>query len=314
VPLLDFFGFAFLGFIDLWSIHIPIPLALAVVAMIGYLVGRRKHVDESPVAVQSRRELRRAQLVARELENISLLVRGHLSKHHSCLGKFKQRVGELSGLADETAWKELCQEAEQMLKPTLQLATQIANAYDEIRQQSNLLMTFTEVRTDPLTGVSNRRALNDTLASQLAMMVRYESSFTLALFDIDHFKKTNDQQGHMEGDRILQRVAALLDESARETDTVTRFGGEEFVIVMPETDLEGACLFADRVRQRVEDDLPVTISGGVTAALDGDTAESILARADTALYDAKNAGRNCIFRHNGQKAESFATDVPASSV
>lgn len=309
MPLLDFFGF-----IDLWSIHIPISLALAVVATIGYLVGRRKRVDESPVAVQSRRELRRAQLVARELENISLLVRGHLTKHHSCLGKFKQRVGELSGQADEAAWKELCQEAEQMLKPTLQLATQIANAYDEIRQQSNHLMTFTEVRTDPLTGVSNRRALNDTLASQFAMMVRYESSFTLALFDIDHFKKTNDQQGHLEGDRILQRVAALLDESARETDTVTRFGGEEFVIVMPETDLEGACLFADRVRQRVDDDLPVTISGGVTAALDGDTAESMLARADAALYDAKNAGRNCIFRHDGQKVESFATDVPVSPV
>ena len=90
-------------------------------------------------------------------------------------------MGRLSDHRQEAAWKELCREAEDVLKPTLQLATQIANAYDEIRQQSANLMTFTEVRTDPLTGVNNRRGLDDALKAQLAMMGRYRSLFSLVM-------------------------------------------------------------------------------------------------------------------------------------
>ena len=123
-----------------------------------------------------------------------------------------------------------------MLKPTLKLASQLAAAYDEIRQQSNNLMTFTEVRTDPLTGVSNRRALDETLESMFAMMHRYEHPFSVVLVDIDYFKQINDEQGHLYGDRMLKAVARLLDDNVRDTDMVARYGGEEFVIVMPQTD------------------------------------------------------------------------------
>jgi GGDEF domain-containing protein len=101
--------------------------------------------------------------------------------------RFKDRVGRLSEHQDEAAWKELCREAEDMLKPTLKLATQIANAYDEIRNQSVNLMTFTEVRTDPLTGVKNRRAMGDCIQAQFALLERYETPFSLAVFDLDRF-------------------------------------------------------------------------------------------------------------------------------
>ncbi len=300
--------------VDHWIFQIPVPLALAVVATLAYVLGRRTKPSEDDVGVQSRRELRRAQSVAHELEKIAWVVRRNLAKHHASLNKFKQRVSQLSSQQHEAAWKELCQEAEEMLKPTLQLSMQIANAYDELRQQTNHLMTFTEVRTDPLTGVSNRRALDDTLVSQFAMATRYESKFSLVIYDIDHFKRVNDQQGHLQGDRILQNVARLLDESVRETDIVVRYGGEEFVVVMPETNLEGACVFGERMRAKIEEELPVTVSGGVAAALDGDTAESLLARADAALYSAKTAGRNCIFRHDGEHIESVAEEAPAVQV
>jgi diguanylate cyclase len=292
------------GFLDVWSPHIPVPLALAAVATIGYLMGRRRVGGQPDVVVQSRRELRRAQTVARELENISVVVQKHLTKHQASLSRFKHRVEELGSQQQDAAWRDLCLEAEEMLKPTLQLASQIANAYDDIRRQTNHLMAFTDVRTDPLTGIYNRRALDESLASQFAMRSRYGSTFSMAMFDIDHFKAINDQHGHLRGDQVLQEVARLLDESVRETDIVARYGGEEFVIVMPETGLEGAGLFANRTREEAARRLTVTLSGGVTVALDGDSSETMLARVDAALYHAKNAGRNCVFRHNGERIES----------
>lgn len=273
---------------------------LAVAVVSAYALGRRATFKNSVVMDQSRRDLRRAHAVARDLENISTLIKKQLSKHQIRVNKFKQRVTELSLCEHEEAWHELCREAEEMLRPTMQLATQISSAYDEIRQQSGQLMTFTDVRTDPLTGVANRRALDETLNSQFAMMQRYDSSFTLALFDIDNFKQVNDELGHLQGDRILQEVARTLDDSARETDTVARYGGEEFVVVMPQTCIEGAAVFADRIRARIADNLSVTISGGIAGVGQGDTDESLLVRADKALYEAKTAGRNCVFQHDGQ--------------
>src|SRR5262245_9590438 len=158
-----------------WSnLHLSTPVALAAVAAIGYLVGRTKREKQNATSeAQARRELKRAQGVAKELEQIADVVRRSLATHHSSVLKFKDRMASMGGTAKEGAWQDLCIEAEEMLKPTLQLAAQMAAAYDQIRQQSNNLMTFTEVRTDALTGVSNRRALDDTLESLLAMLHRY---------------------------------------------------------------------------------------------------------------------------------------------
>ncbi|MGD0900679.1 MAG: GGDEF domain-containing protein [Thermoguttaceae bacterium] len=262
------------------------------------------------MTTRSRRELRRARLVAAELEKIAWELRKSLAQHNASVVRFKERVGKLTDQSHQTAWKDLCREAEEILKPTLRLAAQISNAHEEIRQQSANLMTFTEVRTDPLTGVNNRRGLDDALAAQFAMMNRYDMRFSVAMFDIDHFKRVNDKEGHLYGDRILQKMARMLDECVRETDVVARYGGEEFVVVMPETDLEGAGIFADRLRSKIEQEMPLTVSGGVTEALDGDTQDSVLARADAALYQAKSIGRNCICRHNGDETMPLATEAP----
>src|SRR5262249_51352013 len=145
--------------------------------------------------MQARRELKRAQAVAKELERIAVAVRRSIATHHSSVLKFKDRVSTLGSDHEDSSWQALCAEAEGMLKPTFKLAAQLASAYDEIRQQSNNLMTFTEVRTDPLTGVSNRRALDETLESMFAMMHRYEHPFSVVIMDIDHFKQINDEQG-----------------------------------------------------------------------------------------------------------------------
>jgi diguanylate cyclase len=282
---------------------LPIPMALAAVALLGYLVGnwRRRRIEFHKT--NARRELRRAKSIIRSLEDISTELRSNLTQHQSSIRLFRQRVGELAGNNKMADWRQLSEEADRALRPTMRLATQIAQAYDELRQQMNLLMTFTEIRTDPLTGLSNRRGMDDSLDTLFGLMSRYGNPFSIMILDVDHFKRVNDEQGHLFGDQILQKTAILLEECARDTDIVVRYGGEEFVILMPETELDGATAFAERVRMEVEQDLPITVSCGAATAGDGDTGDKLFSRADQALYKAKNTGRNAAYGHNGTSIE-----------
>ena len=289
-----------------------VAFALAVVATVAYVLGKRATLTHNDLAF-ARRELSRANSVMKELETVSQTVRQSLATHHTSILQFKARVGELGQLQDASAWQELSNEAERMLKPTIQLSTQLAHAYDEIRQQANLLMTITESHTDALTGLSNRRALDDSLDSMLAMHARYSTPFAITILDIDGFSVINDDHGPTYGDQLLLDFAQLLDRSARQTDIVARFGGEEFVVVMPQTSLSGACSFAERFRARVQARLPLTISAGVTIVLGGDTLETLISRADTALYSAKSAGQNCVFQHCGQKVEPVEQVDPSAA-
>ena len=284
----------------IWDLHFPPAVALAAVAVLGYLVGRRRKPAEETNPVQAHRELKRAQTVARELERISSAIERGLTGHRACVERFKRRLSQLQDVRQERTRTQLCEETEEMLRPTLLLTAQISQACDEIRQQSNQLMAFTQMRTDPLTGLCNRRALDEALAAQHALWTRYGASFSLAMFDIDHFKRINDEQGHQAGDRKLESVARKLDEAARETDLVARYGGEEFVIVMPQTDLAGAVMFCERLRRSIEQTTAVTLSGGVATAVEGEMAKDLVGRADAAMYEAKAAGRNRIFQHTGE--------------
>ena len=301
-----------LGFLE-WSFPLPLPVALSVFALLGYMFGRQQRRVEGTNESQSRRDLKRAQSVAKELEQIAEAVRKNLATHSTSIARFKEKVYELTSQKHEAAWKQLCTEAEDMLKPTLRLASQIAHAYDEIRQQSNHLMSFAEVRTDPLTGVSNRRGLDDTLESMFAMHSRYSMPFSIMILDIDNFKHLNDERGHLHGDQVLKSVATALNDNVRETDTLTRYGGEEFVIVMPNTGLEGASILGERLRRIIAETVTITMSGGVAEVAEGDNPQTMLGRADAALYSAKAAGRNLIYVHDGAEIDAVAPEVLAKA-
>jgi two-component system, cell cycle response regulator len=157
--------------------------------------------------------------------------------------------------------------------------------------------------TDPLTAVLNRRALTERLASELERVKRYETQVSLLLIDIDHFKRVNDSYGHLVGDDVLMDVGALLQRAVRSVDVVARYGGEEFVIALPETGLMGATVFAERIRELIEEhrfshaggsELHLTASVGVACYPSPglETVEDLLATADQALYRAKAEGRN----------------------
>lgn len=153
---------------------------------------------------------------------------------------------------------------------------------------------------DPLTGVHTRHYLLVDLAKRIALTKRSKRPFSVAFIDIDHFKQVNDTLGHVVGDRVLRAVADCLNAAVRGSDVVGRYGGEEFAVIMPDTDLMDAHLVAERLRSTIEGidfaDLkgaPLTISLGVTQWLpDDDSTECIIERADRALYRAKRAGRN----------------------
>jgi diguanylate cyclase (GGDEF)-like protein len=164
---------------------------------------------------------------------------------------------------------------------------------------------FQTMALDGLTQVRNRRALQDALESEFARSRRHGHTLSLLLLDIDHFKGVNDQHGHLGGDVVLKRVAALLNEHGRRENCTARYGGDEFAVLLAETPLAGAMIFAERVRGAVEQAeiqvgdqrISVTVSIGVaewTAQMT--QPEDLIAVADTALYRAKNGGRNRVGR------------------
>lgn len=157
-------------------------------------------------------------------------------------------------------------------------------------------------REDPLTGLHNRRTILDLLEEEIQRGLRYTHPVSLLMMDIDHFKKINDQWGHPTGDEVLKSFAAECRSVMRENDRMGRFGGEEFLMVLPETGKMDAALVAERIRKitaemavrikRGSALIPVTVSIGVTTTTEGDCAEAVIARADEAMYEAKDAGRN----------------------
>jgi diguanylate cyclase (GGDEF)-like protein len=163
-----------------------------------------------------------------------------------------------------------------------------------------------QIGTDALTACLNRRALESRLKAEWRLAKRRpESQVALLAVDVDHFKQINDTRGHPVGDIVLQQVAGIMKATARETDAVARFGGDEFVLLLIDTGWQGALTFAERLRRRVDDftfgapgtPMSITVSVGVALAkgTDATTPEDLLREADRALYKAKQQGRNRVY-------------------
>ena len=171
----------------------------------------------------------------------------------------------------------------------------ILNYESKIQQHTEQLKTLST--TDQLTGLYNRLYLDNNFKMELEKCKRYERSFSIVIADIDRFKLINDTHGHQVGDQVLIEFSNILQQHVRRTDTVGRWGGEEFLIICPETDLEGAEALAENLRLLISlfefsDVGSQTCSFGVTQYLQEDTEEQMTTRADKALYQAKRQGRN----------------------
>jgi diguanylate cyclase (GGDEF)-like protein len=160
--------------------------------------------------------------------------------------------------------------------------------------------------TDGLTGLFNRRHLIEHLASEVSRSRRNHHSFAVLMMDVDHFKTYNDTHGHLAGDEVLVRVSRILKESIRDIDFPTRYGGEEFLVLLPETSIDRAVEVAERIRTRLASETfaggRITLSAGVASFPEfGETAEAVIMCADVALYEAKREGRDRVVRASSQQ-------------
>ncbi len=166
--------------------------------------------------------------------------------------------------------------------------------------QSKLITAHTNAQRDALTDLPNRLAYDERIRMEIARWQRYHTPLCLVVWDIDFFKKVNDQYGHQVGDKVLIHVANLFSKSIRRADFVARFGGEEFVMLLPHTNKHSAVKMADKLRDLIEQNrfelngltLSISVSCGITQFLKGDTDATAFNRADQALYRAKELGRN----------------------
>lgn len=206
-----------------------------------------------------------------------------------------------------------------LIKTNRQMQEQLATAREKLREQAKQMeCSAAEARTDALTGLANRRALDQEMACQLEAFQRHGRKMALVMLDVDHFKRFNDTYGHQVGDHVLCGLAGDLLRQAMPNDLVSRYGGEEFALVLPGTSLETACARAEKLRQAVEAaqyseggaELRVRISIGVAALIAGDDPAGLIRRADAALYASKQNGRNRVSWHDGRQVQDRTPQTP----
>lgn len=203
---------------------------------------------------------------------------------------------------------------------TFELCARVRSALRTKRLQD---MLSENAHIDPLTGLANRRALMERLESEWARVQRYDSALSFIMADIDHFKQINDRYGHSAGDRLLQQVSRTIAAQCRQNDLPTRYGGEEFAIIVPDEDADLAATLAERCRCAVaavpvpadKKRLQITASFGVADTLSAESIEGLIQAADEALYAGKRSGRNivCIAAGLGRASGEYPTRLPAEA-
>jgi diguanylate cyclase len=223
---------------------------------------------------------------ATDLDELKKEVRERIARIGEYIQSFRQ--------TEEKRLDELEEENEQMRERIGKLE----NSRMQLHEQ--LLASEQKMLRDPLTGLPNRLALDERLGLEMARMKRESSPLSIAIWDIDHFKSVNDTFGHQAGDKALHVVGRTLHKLVRDVDMVARFGGEEFVMILPKATLQQAFVILERIRETLantafrfkETPLKITLSCGVAEFQPHETSEMALVRADDALYRAKSNGRN----------------------
>jgi diguanylate cyclase len=243
-----------------------------------------------------------------ELENIASLLKATGSgtaTYGRSLDVATRQASHLDAPPQLRALLESVSSATQLMSENVRhLEARVAQSTKEVKAlRAKIDVARRESQTDALTGLANRRLLDETLATVMTGVDSEGEPACVLMCDIDHFKKFNDTWGHATGDQVLRLVAHCVKSNVKGRDTAARFGGEEFVVILPKTSLSDATVVADQIRRTVQSRQivkkhsgeslgSITLSIGVSEYAPGDTAATLLARADACVYAAKNAGRN----------------------
>jgi diguanylate cyclase (GGDEF)-like protein len=232
---------------------------------------------------------------------VILTVQGHggWAEHHLVTSLFQIQIFVFS---ITLALQYLAQAQAQISQHREELEFEVQLRTESLAALNTELTTL--ATTDELTRLPNRREWQLKASQAILQARRYEQALSIVMIDVDHFKHVNDHYGHLTGDLVLKTIATICQQNIRGPDSVARWGGEEFVILLPETDHTQAIIVAEKIRQAVaqfqhsslgHETFNVTVSLGITSLLAGDnTLDELLSRADQAMYHAKEAGRNCI--------------------
>ncbi|MAY01219.1 MAG: hypothetical protein CMI08_18830 [Oceanospirillaceae bacterium] len=247
---------------------------------------RRARVDLDSMVREQIADIRSVVTGSGDLGELGTSVRDHLTMILQAMEKYQQ---------DE-------EEREQKLEAKLKLLQERLNEMEAEVKESRLAIEEQKRKAthDPLTGLPNRDAYQGRLEEELVRRHRYGGNLALIVADVDHFKKINDNYGHLAGDRVLTLIARTLRKHLRDIDFIARFGGEEFVILMPETNGADAWTAAEKLRTKIEQSpfnfrkerVPVTMSFGISEFRALESPDVVFERADKALYKAKESGRN----------------------
>lgn len=276
--------------IDKFLSHITEQLAALDFSVIGASTAANESAENRSKLDQS---------VSEQMEELKLSST-NATKLEPLKGIINNRLASIAKEIQEHTKKEAIQR-----QKTQQQLDDLVNKIKDMESESSDLKSKLKIANnqalrDSLTGLPNRNAYNERLETELARWKRYHSPLSLIVWDIDHFKKINDNYGHKAGDKVLLLIAKQLSDHSRETDFISRFGGEEFTMLLPNTDSKAALVVANQLRQTIEKtgfnasgtSVAITISCGITEFIENDTDETAFDRADQALYQAKEEGRN----------------------
>jgi len=288
-----------LGILGLATLVVAILGAIAF--LVSWLSSNLSVGTGSAVANASKR-------LERELGTVLELIRTHITTNESYAKSLSNAQSRLAGLPEPEQVRVivslLVAENERMRQDSTTLQSKLEASHKQIESlRASLTQAEAVVLKDPLTGTGNRRCFDITIEKAILESKQKKTPLSLVMCDIDHFKRVNDAFGHQVGDEIIKMFARVIEAGVREEDTVIRYGGEEFAIILPMTDQDAAKTIAERVRKQFESKKltiretnqkigQLTASFGVAQYRVGDDSETLVQRADAKLYDAKSAGRN----------------------
>ena len=297
----------------------------AIQLAIGIALGMWARRDSSAPAGPPRHDLMQASLIAKRLQDLADEMSSSVGEHRSKLEQASQLLTSGTDTSDESLTELVVDVIGNVVRANQNLKLKLDTAEGRLQEQAvEIEAHMSRSLTDALTGLPNRREFNDRLEQRMSAWNRRQDVFSLLLVDVDHFKKLNDRYGHLTGDQVLAAIGRALRGAIRREDSVARFGGEEFAILLPSTSLNDAISAAQKVREAVarvaisrnNQQINVTVSGGLATIEPNERVEALIQRADSALYAAKGAGRNCTFLHNGidcRLAEGFQSEMPQAS-
>ncbi|WP_333792768.1 diguanylate cyclase [Hyphomicrobium sp.] len=262
--------------------------------------------------------LRTGRRLEQELGNVLGLIRAHIATNESYAKSLSSARARLANLSEAEQVRVivslLVAENERMRRDSEALKFHLEDSRKQIQVlRSSLSHAQEVVLKDPLTGTGNRRHFDMTMEKAIIECERDSTPLSVIMCDIDHFKRVNDAYGHQVGDELIRMFARVIQSNTRESDTVIRYGGEEFAVILPMTAQEAAHSLAERIRRQFEAKRltiretnqkigQLTASFGVAEYRAGDDVEALVQRADAKLYDAKSSGRNRVasLGHSGQ--------------